>query len=123
MNLLIADDNVEFRTKLASILLRIKGVEIVGQPGDVPETLNAIRRLKSDVILLDIHMPGGTGLDVIAAAKATKPAPIVIMLTGGPRSEYQTPSYLLGADYFFEKSSELNKLGEMLRHMAKQVVA
>jgi DNA-binding NarL/FixJ family response regulator len=120
MKILIADDNVQFRTKLASILAGIEGIEIIGETGDVPETLEAIQESKPDTVILDIHMPGGTGLDVLAKVKATKPAPMVIMLTIGPRSEYQTESFLLGADYFFEKSSELRKMAVMLKRKAKR---
>ena len=120
MKILIADDNVQFRTRLASILGGIEGIEIVGETGDVPETLEAIQRTRPETIILDIHMPGGNGFDVLGVTKATKPSPMVIMLTVGPRSEYQTRSYLLGADYFFEKSSELRKMAMMLKHMAKK---
>ena len=120
MTILIADDNVQFRTKLASILGGIKGIEIIGETGDVPETLEAIQESKPDTVVLDIHMPGGSGLDVLAAVKATTPAPTVIMLTVGPRSEYQTKSFLLGADYFLEKTSELRKLASMLKRMVKK---
>ena len=120
MRVFIADDNVPFRSRLASILGGIDGIEIVGEAGDVPETVRAIRHTNPDVLLLDIHMPGGSGLDVLAVAKAARPAPMVIMLTVGPRSEYQTESYLLGADYFFEKSSELRKMGNLLKRIAKK---
>jgi DNA-binding NarL/FixJ family response regulator len=120
MKILIADDNVEFRKKLASVLAGLGGIEIIGETGDVPTTLKAIQQRRPDTIILDIHMPGGNGLDVLAVTKATKPAPMVIMLTVGPRSEYQTESFLLGADYFFEKSSELRRMAAMLKQMAKK---
>jgi DNA-binding NarL/FixJ family response regulator len=123
MKLLIADDNVPFRTRLASILGGIDGIEIVGETGDVPETLKAIEESDPDTVILDIHMPGGNGLDVLRVVKTAKPAPTVIMLTVGPRSEYQTESFLFGADYFFEKSSELRKMTAMLKRMAKRTVA
>ena len=120
MRILIADDNVPFRTRFGSILGGIEGIEIVEETGDVPGTLNALEQSRPDTIILDIHMPGGTGLDVLRAVKRTKPAPTVIMLTVGPRSEYQTESFLCGADYFFEKTSELAKMAVMLRRMAKR---
>ena len=120
MKILIADDNDQFRKRLASILGSIGGIEIIGETSDVPGTLGAIGHTRPDTVILDIHMPGGNGLDVLAVAKSSKPAPMVIMLTVGPRSEYQTESFLLGADYFFEKSSELRKMAMMLKRMAKK---
>jgi DNA-binding NarL/FixJ family response regulator len=119
MTILIADDNVKFRSRLASILGAFDGITIVGETGDVAATLEALQVTKPDILILDIHMPGGNGLDVLAVAKATKPAPIVIMLTVGPRDEYQTESFMFGADYFFEKSSELRTMAEMLKRMGK----
>jgi DNA-binding NarL/FixJ family response regulator len=120
MKLFIADDNVHFRTRLASVLGGIAGIEIIGEAGDVSATLKAIQETKPDTIILDIHMPGGSGFDVLPVAKAAKPAPVVIMLTVDSRSEYQTRSFLLGADYFFEKSSELRKMAGILKRLAKK---
>jgi hypothetical protein len=51
--------------------------------------------------------------------KSSWPSPVVILLTVGPRSEYQTLSYLAGADYFFEKSSDLRKMLRLVQRIAK----
>jgi DNA-binding NarL/FixJ family response regulator len=120
MRLFIADDNVAFRTHLVSHLLNTEGIEIVGEAGNVPEAIAAIRQTKPDVVILDLHMPGGNGFDVLQVVKSSKPNPIVILLTVGSRSEYQTTSYLAGADYFFEKSSDLRKMARMLKRSAKR---
>ncbi len=123
MRLFIADDNNQFRTRLASILSTIGGIEIVGEAADVPGAIEAIHRTRPDTVILDIHMPGGNGLDVLTAIKSSRPSPMVIMLTVGPRSEYETSSYLTGADYFFEKSSDLRNMARMLRTLAKRPAA
>ncbi len=120
MKLFIADDNVPFRTRLTSILAGIDGIEIVGVAGDVPGAIDAIKRTKPDTVILDIYMPGGDGLDVLHEIKSARPSPVVIMLTVGPRNSYETMSYLTGADYFFEKTSELWKMGRMLKAIARE---
>jgi DNA-binding NarL/FixJ family response regulator len=120
MRLFIADDNVPFRTRLASILSGIKGIDIVGEAGDVPGAIEAIRRTKPDTVILDIHMPGGNGLDVLNVIKSSRSSPRVIMLTVGPRSEYETMSFLTGADYFFEKSSDLRRMARLLKSFARE---
>jgi DNA-binding NarL/FixJ family response regulator len=119
MNLLIADDNERFRTRLAAILGEIPGVRIVAEAGDVPGAIEAIGRTDPDTVILDVQMPGGNGLDVLEAVKSRIPSPMVIMLTVGPRSQYQSRSFLMGADYFFEKSSELTRLAALLRQVAR----
>jgi DNA-binding NarL/FixJ family response regulator len=119
MKLFIADDSTEFRERLASILSHIDGVDIVGQAGDVPEAIEAIEGSKPDTVILDIQMPGGSGLDVLKVLKSSTPSPVVMMLTVGPSSEYKDRCFAMGADYFFEKSSELRSMAQLLRDLAK----
>ena len=117
MKLLIVDDNIKYRHRLASVISSIKGIEVVGQAGDVPEAIDAVKRMKLDTIILDIHMPGGSGLDVLRASKSISPAPLVIMLTVGPESEYRDTCFALGADYFFEKSNGIRAMMSLLIKM------
>ncbi len=118
MKLFIADDNVEFRNRLSAILGDIAGIDVIGTAGNVKGAIKAIRRVKPDTVILDFRMPGGNGLDVLAAVKQSNPAPTVIMLTIGTRSEYQSICFAAGADYFFEKSSDLQKMVSMLTKLA-----
>ena len=118
MKLFVADDNVEFRNRLTAILGGIAGIDVIGVAGDVKEAIKGIRRSKPDLVILDFRMPGGTGLDVLAAVKQSNPAPTVIMLTVGTRSEYQAICFAAGADHFYEKSSELQAMVSMLTKLA-----
>ncbi len=118
MKLFIADDNAVFRNRLASILRSLNGIDVAGVSGDVKGAIRSIRATKPDAVILDIRMPGGNGLDVLAAVKRLRPATTVIMLTCGTRSEYQARCFAAGADYFFEKSSDLQKMVSMLTKLA-----
>jgi DNA-binding NarL/FixJ family response regulator len=120
MTLFIADDNERFRQRLASILDGIPGIEVVGQAGHVQEAITAINRIMPDTIILDIHMSGGSGLDVLQAAKSVKPGPVVMMLTVGPSSEYREKSLAMGSNYFFEKSSDMKKMMTTLTQLARR---
>ncbi len=114
MSLFIVDDNVPFRKSLATILTNIEGIEIAGMAGEVTDATRMIRKLKPDTVILDLHILGGNGLDVLKEIKTLKPKPTVIILTVGPKNEYQNTSYMAGADYFFEKSSDVEKMIELL---------
>lgn len=118
MKLFVADDNVEFRNRLTAILGGIAGIDVIGVAGEVKEAIKGIRRSKPDLVILDFLMPGGTGLDVLAAVKQSNPAPTVIMLTVGTRSEYQAICFAAGADHSYEKSSELQAMVTMLTKLA-----
>ena len=58
----IADDSLIVREHLVTMLDELAGIEIVGQAGTVTEAISAIRNLQPDVVILDIRMPGGSGL-------------------------------------------------------------
>lgn len=120
MKLFIADDNMKFRKQLAEILRGIPGIEVIAGAGDVGRTIEGVRRFKPDLIILDLHMPGGSGLNVLTAVREMNRPPMVIVLTVGARSEYQSRCLAAGADYFFEKSSDLYKMTSLLRKLATQ---
>ena len=120
MTLLIVDDNIKFRSRLASIVTELDGIQLVGQSGDVQEAIGTIEQTKPDAVILDIHMPGGSGLDVMRTAKMTKPGPVIIILTVCPASEYKDKCIAMGADYFFEKSDDLTKMMSALAKLSRK---
>ncbi len=118
MTLFIADDNTKFRRRLTSIVSAIEEIDVVGQAGNVHNAIAAIARTRPDVVILDIQMPGGSGLDVLQEVKDSKSASVVMMLTVCSAKEYKAKCIALGADYFFEKSSDLAKMLTTLGKMA-----
>jgi two-component system nitrate/nitrite response regulator NarP len=80
MRLLLADDHPMIRQAI-EVLLRDSGFEIVGMAGTGQTTLEEVDRLQPDVILLDIQMPDGNGLDVLRRLRATKSKAKVVLLT------------------------------------------
>ena len=82
MRLLLADDHPMIRAAI-DVLLRGSGFELVGMAGTGEATLEAVERLRPDILLLDLQMPDGNGLDVLRRLKAAKSPVRVIMLTAG----------------------------------------
>jgi DNA-binding NarL/FixJ family response regulator len=122
VRVLIADDSVIVRERLVSMLSEFSGIEIVGQARDATEAIDAIRRLRPDVVILDIRMPGGSGIDVLRAIKkGRKAVPRVIMLTNFPYSQYRKKCMDAGADFFFDKSSEFENVAHVLKHHYKDI--
>jgi DNA-binding NarL/FixJ family response regulator len=115
MRVLIADDSSIVRERVASLVNELKEVEIVGEAQDVPDTINSVTRLKPDVVILDMQMPGGSGIDVLAKIKEDRPSPIVMMFTNSPFAQFRQRCMELGADYFFDKSGEAEKLLDALK--------
>lgn len=78
--LLLADDHPMIRNAI-EVLLRDTEFEIVGMTGTGQATLEEIDRLKPDIVLLDIQMPGGSGLDVLRQVRGAKSSMKIVLLT------------------------------------------
>jgi|SRR3989338_7305866 len=117
MKLLIVDDSPVVRARLIVMLQDLDHITIVGQAGSVEEAQTTFRRATPDVVVLDIRMPGGSGIDVLKMIKAHRPETKVIMLTNYPYAQYQEKCNAEGADYFFDKSVEFEKVVELVRSM------
>ena len=119
MKVFVADDSTVLRERVIEMLSDLPGIEIVGYAQDVSETLTAIKKLNPDVVILDIRMPGGSGMDVLQDVKKDKQAPVVIILTNYPYPQYRKKCLGLGADYFFDKSTEFEKMTELFRQLTR----
>ena len=110
MKVFIADDNVMVCDRLTTMLKQIGGVEVVGQAHDVLEAIHSIEEISPDLVILDLQMPSGTGFDVLSRIKQDNLSPKIIMLTNYPFPQYRKRSIEAGADYFFDKSTEFEKI-------------
>ena len=115
MRVLIADDSRLVAERVSAMLAEIDGVEIVGQAESVPDTREAVRRLKPDVLILDLRMPGGSGLDVLESLRREGGESVVIVLTNYSFPQYREKCLKSGARFFFDKSSEFDRVAEVLR--------
>jgi DNA-binding NarL/FixJ family response regulator len=119
MRLFIADDSELLRERLVDVLSEIEGVEIVGQGEDTVKVIEAVKRLHPDLVILDIRMPGGNGILVLETLKKMENPPLVIMFTNYPFLQYRMRCLEAGADFFFYKSTEIEKLIDVVRESAK----
>lgn len=119
MRLLIVDDSDILRTRLADILSEIRGIKIVGEEESSHRAAEAVERLKPDLVILDIRMPGENGMTVIETIKKRKNPPIVIMFTNYPYLQYRKRCMDLGADFFFYKAIEFQKLIKLIEDFMK----
>ena len=117
MRLFIADDSEVLRSRLKEILLDIEEVDIVGMSGNSSEVIESIKALKPDIVILDIRMPGDNGISLLETIKKEKNSPIVIMFTNYPYLQYRKKCMDLGADHFFYKAIEFEKLVVLIKNM------
>jgi DNA-binding NarL/FixJ family response regulator len=113
----IVDDSPVVRDRLVTLISELPNVEIVGQADIAFEAIHSIRQLRPSVVVLDISMPGGSGMYVLETIKKDQPGPVVIMLTNFAHDQYRQKCLQLGADYFFDKSTEFERVTEVLRRL------
>ncbi len=114
MKVIIADDSKILRERIISMLSTIPGVEIVAEAENSHEAMKYIEKLKPDVLILDIRMPNGNGIEVLKSIKQKKLSLIKIILTNYPLQQYKVKCFELGADYFFDKATEFEALKEVV---------
>lgn len=118
LTVLLAEDSLLVRETLASWIASLNGLSVVGQAGDVAEAIEQFRRLRPDLAILDISMPGGTGLDVLRVIKQERPETTVLMFTNYAYPQYRRACEELGADFFYQKAGGLEALSEQLQRLA-----
>jgi two-component system, NarL family, nitrate/nitrite response regulator NarL len=81
IRLLVVDDHTLFRRGLIALLAQYPQVQVIGEAADAGEARRATAALQPDLVLLDNHLPGVRGIDVLQELKATAPGARVLMLT------------------------------------------
>jgi two-component system response regulator DevR len=118
LKIYIADDSMVVRGKLKEALEENGAMQVIGESGDAVQAIAEIRSLDPQAVIIDIRMPGGGGLPVLQDIKARTPARIAVILTSFPYQEYRDTYLAAGADYFFDKTQEIQKLIDVLAKLA-----
>ena len=113
MKILIADDHPMIRTAI-EVLLRDTGQTIVGSATTGEEALRALEELRPDLLLLDLQMPEGSGMDVLRAVRSDGLTLRVVLLTAGIEDPALMEAYALKVDGMVLKNSDPAYLIECL---------
>lgn len=105
MKILIADDAELLRERMIALLSRLAGIESIFESHSCASTLDAIERDQPDLVLLDLRMPDGSGLEVLRAMHGRKHRPRILVLTTWSDPDVRQLCLDAGADDFFEKST------------------
>ena len=120
MKVFIADDSHVVVERLADLLKEVPGVQLVGRAEDVPGAIDSIVDANPDAVILDLQMPGGSGLEVLRAIRQSHPSVMVLICTNYPYPQYREECFAAGANYFLDKSAEFEKIPEILRELANK---
>jgi DNA-binding NarL/FixJ family response regulator len=118
MRVLLADDHALFRDGVASLLVTWDH-EVVGQVANGNEAVTAVEALHPDVVLMDVAMPGGGGLEATRRISAMDPAPAIVMLTASEAIDDVFAAIKAGARGYLLKNLESGELRTMLEAVAR----
>ena len=115
IRLMLADDHTIFRSGLKALLGMENDVEIVGEAGDLSQTMDRCLELKPDVLVLDLVMPDGSALQVIPKITSALPECRVLVLTMLPEEQYLIQVLKAGGAGYIPKSAADDELIEAIR--------
>ena len=115
ITILVVDDHTLFRRGLIALLQQEADVEVVGEAADGSDALRIAEALKPDLILLDNHMPGVTGVALLPAMRQATPASRVLMLTVSEDEEDLSAALRNGAQGYLLKTIDGEDLAAALK--------
>jgi two-component system invasion response regulator UvrY len=110
LKILIADDHPVFRRGLRQIIAEASDMAVADEANDGWEVLSKVRTGNYDVVLLDISMPGKSGMDVLCELKNEKPGLRILMLSMHPEEQYAVRALRAGASGYLTKESAPDEL-------------
>jgi DNA-binding NarL/FixJ family response regulator len=119
MKVFVVEDSAAVRERLVELIRDVKDIEVVGEAATYDTAVAGIINTRPDVAVLDIKLANetGSGIDALIEVRKTLPGIRAIILTN-----YSTPQHLkasadAGAEYFLDKSSDFERVAEILQHM------
>jgi len=110
----VVEDSPAVRKRLVAMLGTVPGVVVAGEADSVRTAADGVLAAAADVILLDLQLLDGNGLDVLARVKPVRPDLRVIVLSNLATPQYRAASLAAGADVFLDKSHEFARVPEIL---------
>lgn len=103
LRLLVVDDHEVVRQGLVALLDRREGFEVVAEAGTVAESIEAARRHEPDIVVMDVRLPDGSGIEACREIRAERPETRVVMLTSYPDQEAVLSAIIAGASGYLLK--------------------
>jgi DNA-binding NarL/FixJ family response regulator len=119
MTVFLVDDSPQVIDFLKEMLAALPGIEVAGHAHDVSTALRSIRTASPDVVLLDLHLPDGSGMEVLKTIKKEMPATIVIVLTNYAFPQYKQKCLEMGAHAFLDKSTDFTKIPRLISDVSE----
>ncbi|HMT29560.1 MAG TPA: response regulator [Bacteroidia bacterium] len=118
--ILIVDDSILIGNRVRELLTDYHLVELIGQAYNIEDGRELIEKEHPDLVILDIGFPGRSGMLLIEEIKKLNDETVVVMFTNYSHVIYRNKCKELGADHFFDKSTDLELLMSFLESFQRQ---
>jgi two-component system, NarL family, response regulator DevR len=119
LRLLVVDDHEVVRQGLVALLDRREGFQVVAQAGTVAESIEAARRHEPDIVVMDVRLPDGSGIEACREIRALRPETRVVMLTSYPDEEAVLSAIVAGASGYLLKQIRARDLVSALETVGR----
>ncbi len=115
----LVDDSIPVRERVAQ-MLREHAIDVVGEAEAPQAAIEGILATHPDVVVLDIQLKGGTGLDVLRAVRQAAPQTAFIVLSNNSGPAYRKIYRIEGAVHFLDKNAEFDQLVQTIQNVSQQ---
>lgn len=119
MKVFLVDDSAQVVDRLKAMLIPLPGIEVIGSAADLPEAIHSIQTARPDVVLLDLHLPSGSGIQLLHAVNDAKLDIKTIVLTNYAFPQYRDKCLEAGAYAFLDKSTDFAVVPQVLATLSQ----
>lgn len=112
---MIADDDRDFRDALGVLIELVPELAVAGKAGTAEEAIELVESTNSDACLLDLFMPGMSGVDAVRELRVRYPELVIVVMTGFDAEEMLQAALDAGAEAAMRKDRLLTEVGDRLR--------
>ncbi len=118
IRIVLADDHAIVRAGLKQILSAVPDFQVVGEAADGTQVMQRVRETDFDLLLLDLSMPGRSGMELIKLVRAERPRVRILILSMHQETQYAVRAIKSGASGYLTKESAPGELEQALRKIA-----
>ncbi len=115
--ILLVEDSLLIIERIIGMLGELDNVKLIVHAANYRESIRMMNEVSADVVLLDLNLPDKSGIELLQVIKTTQPKMKVIVLTNHATEGYREICTSMGADYFFDKSNDFDKIPDVIGSM------
>jgi DNA-binding NarL/FixJ family response regulator len=117
LRILLVDDNRQFIDRMICMLSEVTIIQEINVASSYEEAVDILNSQMPDLVLLDIHLPGNNGIELLKLIKRSGWSCHVMMLSNQADEYYRKLCYKSGADHFFDKTNDFLLIPDKIRNM------